>query len=123
MIDKELKNGKIYSLIDPIDGRIRYIGKYEGAYLKKRLSVHICDAKNNKNNNYRLNWIRSLLSKNFLPLICLVKDGYKLRSELCEAEIKYISTYRQIYSDLTNSTIGGDSGNGQHRRKSLCIWN
>lgn len=112
MKNRKINNGKIYVLKDPIDGSIRYVGKFEGKYLNNRLSIHIYEAKKEKNSNRRINWIKSLLKQNFKPHIELIQDDYKTREELCAAEIFLIQFYKDIGLDLVNSTRGGDSGNG-----------
>jgi hypothetical protein len=88
MADKQLENGKIYILKEPLElgGAIRYVGKCESRYLSSRLSIH-CYESGKKLNIHRDNWIKSLLNKGLKPQIELIQDGYKTRKELCEAEI------------------------------------
>ena len=106
MKDKILENGKIYALIDPRNGQIRYIGKYEGIKLSNRLSAHVSDAKKRKHHN--ANWIKELLREGTKPIIKEIYSGIKLRSFLCQYEIFYIKVYRDFGHNLTNIAVGGE---------------
>jgi hypothetical protein len=122
MQDRKIDNGKIYVLKDPTDGSVRYVGKFEGKYLNKRLNTHIYEAFEGKSDNHRLNWIRFLVGKQRTPpIIELVQDGFKTRKELCEAEIFLIQFCKDIGLKLLNSTIGGDSGNGLSGENHYCF--
>lgn len=69
----EKNNWKIYSLIDPRTGVVRYIGKTDNT--KRRLRVHLAEAKHSNGHNHRLNWIRSLLSENLVPILIILEVG------------------------------------------------
>ena len=97
----------IYALIDPRDDSIRYIGKTINP--KYRRSGHITECKRS-DDNYRLNWIRSLLSKGLKPKFKILK--------ICPLSefIEYESLYIKIHQGplLTNSD---ESGQGNINRK------
>lgn len=98
----------IYSLIDPISKKVRYIGKTVNP--KYRLSGHITESL--KTHNYRCNWIKSLLKKDMMPIfkileICPLKN-YE------EREAYHISLYD--FNQLTNSDERGQ-GNKNRRRE------
>jgi len=67
---------KIYTLIDPITCKIRYIGRTKNS-LNTRLIGHISKSKNNKTNKDC--WISSLLKQGLIPKIKLIKlvEGWK----------------------------------------------
>lgn len=97
----------IYALIDPRDDSVRYIGKTVDP--KGRKSGHITECAK-KYKNYRLNWIRSLLSKGLRPNMKILKICPL--SEFSKYESFYINKYQ---SDLL--TNGDDTGSGYNNRK------
>lgn len=111
MKDRTIKNGKIYVLKDPIDGSIRYVGKYQRKYLSNRLKAHVREAIKSNSYNHRLNWIRLLIQQNLQPQIELIQDGFTNSDELCQAEMFLINFYKQIGLNLVNGTPGGDGNN------------
>lgn len=80
------------------ENEIRYVGKSDNIY--KRLKDH----RNDKANNHKTCWIKSILNKNSSINIKVLKicDSNNWK----EVEIKTISEY----NNLTNSNIGGDGG-------------
>jgi hypothetical protein len=102
----------IYGLVDPRDNKIRYIGKTK--YPKHRLSGHITESKNIKIINYRIKWIRKLISIGLKPNIIFLK--------VCSISdfIKYETEYIKLYSNnsLTNSDETGQ-GNTNRKREVL----
>jgi hypothetical protein len=98
----------IYELIDPITFETRYIGKTK--QLNKRLNGHLWRAKNKLSFVYKENWIRSLLNRNLKPIINIIDEVDKNEANFWE--IFYISLYRSWNCKLTNTTKGGDGGNG-----------
>lgn len=95
----------IYSLIDPIDNSIRYIGWTSN--VENRYKQHLKEARRGSK-NHRCNWIRSLFSKNVLPTISVIEEiPYSKRQE---REVYWISYYGR--ENLVNSTDGGEGQKG-----------
>lgn len=103
-IDQVLcENYKVYILVNPENGDIKYVGITNRSLLK-RLKEHIRASKYKK--TYKDNWIQSLLSKGIKPEIELIDEvqDYKFW------EPHYIFLYRSWGFKLTNLTQGGDNG-------------
>ena len=101
----------VYSLIDPRNKEIRYIGKTVVS-LSTRLSQHIYAAKNNKWKSHVNNWIVSVLNSGNNPVVnvlSVVSDKYVLAKE----EIRLIAYYLKRGARLTNLTNGGDGAPGR----------
>lgn len=65
----------IYTLLDPITLKVRYIGRTKNS-LEKRLGEHISKSRLNYNNTHKSNWIKGLLQQNLKPIIrklCVIK--------------------------------------------------
>ncbi len=96
----------IYTLSDK-NGHIRYIGKTNTP--RKRIYSHIQECKTS-NKSHKINWIKSLLAKNEVPIIDILEevsiDDWK------NSEIYWIEQFRQWGFNLTNLTNGGQGGNG-----------
>lgn len=96
----------IYTLIDPRDELIRYVGQTSNP--KVRYRSHL---KGNKyRNTYTTNWIQGLLDLNLKPIMieidqCEIKD-------LDITEQSYIRLYKSFGCNLTNHSIGGHSSLG-----------
>lgn len=107
----------IYSLADPRNPNdIKYIGKTKD-YIK-RLKSHIAEAKKDRHKLTRsVNWIRSLLKENIIPLMEII-DVVDLKDwELFEKH--YISLYRSWGFTLYNHHEGGSVGiNGNLSKES-----
>jgi hypothetical protein len=105
---------RVYGLIDPRTGLLRYIGVSRRP-LCKRLAVHICESKCGAQ-SHRCRWIRQILACGLRPRIveiecCPVTDG---RQE----ERYHIALAKQDGIRLVNSTDGGDGIPGlQHSEK------
>lgn len=97
----------IYALIDPRDESIRYIGKTINP--KSRMSCHISECKKS-DRNYRLNWVRNLLSNGLHPKMKILKICSL--SDFIQWESFYIEMYQ---SDLL--TNGDTTGQGNIGRK------
>jgi len=102
----------IYGLIDPRNNEIRYIGKTKNP--KSRLSGHITESKDIEVVNYRIKWIRKLISLDLKPNIVFLK--------VCSVNdfVKYETEYIKIYSNnrLANSDETGQ-GNTNRKREVL----
>lgn len=107
---------KIYTLSDPRTAEIRYVGKTVET-LGKRLSKHCSCLVNQKEQNHRVFWIRSLLQKGLKPVITLIEE---VSSDIWEEREKYwIKYYKDLGLNLVNSTEGGDTCNPEISRKVL----
>lgn len=97
-----MKDIIIYTLVDPRDNQVRYIGKTNN--LKQRLASHIYRSKSGFNSPIHC-WIRKLLDLNLKPSI--------LVQEICnqdnweEREKYWIHHYREKYENITNVSDGG----------------
>lgn len=94
----------IYSLIDPKDGSIKYVGKTNN--IKKRTREHVRDEENNK----KYAWIKSLKKINLQPEVFILEE-----TNLDEAnfwEIFWISQCKAWGFELKNMTNGGDGSYG-----------
>lgn len=92
----------IYKLIDPISNEIRYIGLTSNS-LKQRLKSHLSDS----GKTHKCNWIRKLKYQGLKPIIEPVEENISSLEDCCLREIYYISYYRNIGCNLTNSSSGG----------------
>lgn len=93
----------IYALQDPITFEIRYIGKSMSGLdrPKSHNNLNQLQAKSYKNN-----WVKSLISNGYKPIIKIIQ--YIINPiELDEAEIYWISYFKNLGCPLTNSTLGG----------------
>lgn len=93
----------IYTLTDPRNNDIRYIGKTNN--LKNRLKTHICEAK--KGNTHKNNWIKSLTTNNIKPIIEILDiiDG----DDWGIAEKYWISQFKTWGFNLVNNSEGGEN--------------
>lgn len=92
----------IYTLSDPITNQVRYVGKTMN--LSSRYNHHLCTPK--KANYYNKNWIKSLKSKNLLPIMEVVEE-FLDEKECLMNEIYWISQFKTWGFKLTNLTEGG----------------
>jgi len=97
---------RIYVLCDPV-GEIRYIGK-TCQPIARRFSAHLCDARRGVM-NYRCNWIRSILSSGFLPVISLLGE---VDGDGSKEETAWIVYGKQEGWRLVNGTEGGGGASG-----------
>lgn len=93
---------KIYGLYDK-DRKLRYVGKTLRT-IEQRLAAHLCEA-GRREHNHRLDWVRSCLKQNYIPMIKLIEET-EGNGNL--EEMFYILFYRQQGADLVNGTEGGD---------------
>jgi len=93
---------KIYALQDE-NGKIRYIGKtYKG--LSKRLIEHLSVARSGKK-NHRCNWMRSVMTRGYIPAITLIGE---IKGDGCREEAAWIKYFRDEGVNLVNATDGGE---------------
>jgi hypothetical protein len=97
-----MKTIKIYILIDPNDGDIKYVGKTTQK-LSYRLSAHMRE----KGKCHRVNWIKKLKEQNQKPRIMVIEEidgGWPWQ----ESERFWIKFFKKLGFNLTNNTSGGD---------------
>lgn len=97
----------IYSLTDPRDGLIKYIGKTNQKDPKARYNQHIFQWKRDKGKHSRLNsWIKHLVINGLKPEMIIEdqcsEDNWK------DYERGYIALMKACGANLKNSTNGGD---------------
>jgi len=110
-----MKKGHIYGLVCPIENEIVYIGQTT-IELNKRLTQHIIETKTKIKNKRQLSkkckWIKNLISLKLESLIKIISielcESKNIYLELNKKEIFWISKY----SNLLNSTNGGDGNKG-----------
>lgn len=92
----------IYTLSDPRNGQIRYVGKTYS--LRNRIRGHL----NEKTRTRKANWIKQLSRLNLKPVMEVIEttceNGWQ------QAEMFWISYLRFLGFDLTNLDGGGKSG-------------
>jgi len=104
----------IYTLSDPRDGRVRYIGKTERS-LKQRLSQHVYASE--QSSHFTANWIKSLLAEGLIPIIEEL-EVIEVGGDWVEAEQRWIKIYRERGAALTNLGDGGEGNPGfTHRQE------
>lgn len=96
----------IYGLFDPVTKELKYIGITSN---QKRRYVDHHNPSKLKENTYKNNWIKSLLTQG-LKAEMVILETYETAVELPQAEIELIEYYRSIGCNLVNGTNGGDSG-------------
>jgi len=100
----------IYSLRDPIDNQIKYIGKAND--IKFRFYTHTVNC-NLLKNTPKIQWIKSLKKQGLNPIIeevdCVDKNEWQFW------EIYYISLFRSWGFKLKNITNGGDGNTCPYR--------
>lgn len=110
------KSGKVgriacvYTLSDPRDGAIRYVGRTSKP-LKKRLCEHVSESKSGSRRSYKCNWINKVISDGFYPVITRISD-WVTEEETFDLEPRFISMYREHGCKLTNMCDGGGVNSG-----------
>jgi len=94
----------IYLLLDPRDGRVRYVGKTIN--LKERLAEHIRSSVASKHRSRAMNWIYGLILEGNHPMALVVEKGCGCGWQ--NVEKKWIKTFRDAGADLVNGTSGGE---------------
>jgi hypothetical protein len=99
-----MRKVKIYALIDPNDGMVKYVGKTEMS-LNRRLYYHIYDLYK-CTNIHKKNWFNKLLIKNQKPHIILIDEVDYIDWKFWE--IYWISQFRSWDFKLVNYSLGGE---------------
>jgi hypothetical protein len=99
----------IYTLSDPVDDAVRYVGKTERT-AEARLAKHLKNARERRDgktvyNQHVYCWIRSLSSDPVMEVVEVTEDGV-------EAEHFWIAQFRAWGFKLTNHTDGGEGTAG-----------
>lgn len=94
----------VYALIDPVDGRIRYVGK--SSEPRERLTTHIREARRGGPLHSR-RWIASVLKNQKTPELMLLAIC-ESNDEANVEERWWIAKLTAQGADLTNRTPGGD---------------
>ncbi len=98
-----MKKTYIYSLSFP-EGNVRYVGKTNNP--NERLNQHIYQAKRNKYNSHKNNWIRELLDNGNKPILEIIEEVEYDKWEDCE---KYwINQFKYWNFKLININEGGN---------------
>ncbi|HKR01468.1 MAG TPA: GIY-YIG nuclease family protein [Pyrinomonadaceae bacterium] len=105
----------IYALIDPRDGKIRYVGKAKD--LKRRIWNHTVPSKLS-GTCHRQNWLRQLRSEKLKPAVQIL-ETLPENSDWTQVERKWIRELRAKGFDLVNTTEGGEGGATMTGRKRI----
>src|ERR1700731_2542764 len=106
-------NSFIYTISDPRDGQIKYVGKtIQGT---KRFKKHLdnCSLKDNTPKN---NWIKDLKKQKLNPIFDIIQYEEN-EIELSELEVFYISYFKFLGFKLKNVTDGGEGHSGVKKTK------
>lgn len=102
-----MKTAFIYTLADPRDKKIRYVGKTINKYERRRSHFYNFV----KQSNPKTLWIKELRSLGMKPIMEELESvNYEFDSEWEDAERFWISTLRFYGFDLLNRTSGGNCG-------------
>lgn len=115
-----MKTVYIYTLADPTNGQIRYVGKTRNLFQRRHNHLNSCRDKN----THKRNWVNQLRRLGYLPVMEVI-------DEVPESEWKYWEKYwiQQTKSwgfNLVNHTEGGDGlsfGNQTSFKPGLQPWN
>lgn len=100
-----MKKTYIYSLVCPLDGKVKYIGKSNNPYLRFSKHKSLSD-KNTGDNILKNEWIRSLLSIGESPILNILEEV-----DITEWKIKekyYITKYKDLGNEIFNICGGGN---------------
>jgi hypothetical protein len=109
---------RIYALIDPRDGRVRYVG-CTSKEIKRRVIEHM-NAANTGNRTAAKTWLSELRGLGLKPIGFLLEFTDAAQWESCESA--WIARFRGKGCDLCNTTSGGMGMQGHkftddHRNK------
>ncbi len=100
----------IYSLKDPRDYQVKYIGKTID--VNRRLKEHTKTC-NLKTNSLKNNWLRHIIGLGLYPIMEIVEECNNLIWE--ERERYWINYYKELGFSLKNMTNGGEGTDGAIR--------
>ena len=100
----EIKDYRIYKLIDPLTKETRYIGR-TGTSLKQRLEGHI-DAARYRGYDVtwamKNKWVKSLLNQGLMPIIEEIEEIRAEEKQALKREFRLICAHMQQGCKLTN---------------------
>jgi group I intron endonuclease len=96
-----VKTTFIYCLNDPLDLRLRYVGKADDPY--KRWRDHLLTG---RTNDHRGHWISKLMARGLRPELEVLEEVPMAEWQKIEKE--YIRVFRMVGMNLVNDTEGGD---------------
>jgi group I intron endonuclease len=108
----------IYTLTDPIDGIIKYIGKTKD--LENRLFRHLNESSLKDIHTLKNKWIKDLKNQNLSPVIEILDEGNK--DTIDDLERYWIAQFKAWGFKLKNMTEGGDGFDWtgrKHAKKSI----
>lgn len=100
-----MKKTYIYSLVCPLDGKVKYIGKSNNPYLRFSKHKSLSD-KNTGDNILKNEWIKNLLYLGKTPLLNILEEV-----DITEWKIKekfYIKKYKDLGNEIFNICGGGN---------------
>lgn len=100
----------IYGLIDPISKHLRYVGLSTTGL--KRPRCHITPSRLRHDKSHKGNWIRQLVEANLKYEIVVIQELQEAEL-LGEAEVFWISYFRNMGFDLANIAPGGKGSIGK----------
>jgi hypothetical protein len=103
----------IYSLKDPRDYQIKYIGKTIDIERRRKEHNQIHRNKKSKKNS----WIIHLIENGMQPIMEILEECEE--PNWIEREMYWIQYYKELGFDLKNMTLGGES-NGRQLCAALC---
>jgi len=92
----------IYTLSDPRNNQVKYIGYSKNP--KERYFNHLCTTKLKTKKN---SWIKSLKRKDLNPILDLLDECSSIE-EVHDLEVYWISQFKTWGFDLVNGTLGGE---------------
>lgn len=100
----------IYSLSNPADGIVRYVGRTKGE-LSTRLTQHCSEARTLRRKNKRTCWIKSILKTGKRPEIKEVDTVHENEASFFEKH--FIKLFKSFGAILVNDTEGGEGVKGR----------
>lgn len=94
----------IYTLTDPRNNEIRYVGKSINPIV--RLRRHLSEAKNSKKKSHRLHWLKNLLKENNKPKLDIIDE---IDGDWEWLEEYWIYQLKSWGFNLVNGTNGGEN--------------
>jgi len=113
-----MKSVYIYGLLDPMSGRVRYIGK--STRPKERLQNHM----NEVSSCHRSHWLQSLKRQGVKPELRILEEVAP-DAKWQEREKYWIAMGKNLGWPLTNNTSGGDGVEGlpeETRKRMSMVW-
>lgn len=111
-----MKPTRIYGLVDPRDGRTRYVGKTV-CRLQRRLNGHLQWAREHPRACHSP-WIMELAALGLKPQIVLLEE-VAVGTFWATREMFWIAEYRRLHPDLLNISDGGDGPLGMEHTPEL----